>query len=256
MNRVMSGAEPFFFPGNRTGCLLIHGFTGTPFEMREMGEHLAGQGFSVLGPRLFAHATSEDDLLRARWPDWLASVEDGYDLLSGVCDRIIPIGLSMGGLLALVLSSRRAVPGAVAMSTPFHPPDPRMRPLRALAPLLTRVWRFAAKGTPDWRDPQAMATHLEYPRYPLRGAVELYDLIGEMRASLPRLTCPVLIIQSRHDGAVPAAHATELQAHLATSDKEIVWLDNSGHAVTRDAERGRVFAAATSFVRRVSGEPA
>lgn len=253
MKRIMSGAEPFFFPGGRTGCLLIHGFTGTPFEMRELGEHLAAQGFSVLGPRLFGHATVPEDLLRARWQDWYASVEDGYELLSGVCDRIIPIGLSMGGLLTLLAAARLEVAGAVPMSTPIWPPDPRMKPLRPMAPLLTYFWHFTAKGPSDWHDPQAEASHLEYPQHVVRGGMELYDLIGEVRASLHGVVCPLLLVHSRQDQAVAWNNAEAIRDLIGSTDKQILWLENSGHVVTRDAERARVFEATAAFVRRVGG---
>ena len=83
MNQIIPGAEPFFFPGGSTGCLLVHGFTGTPKEMRAMGEYLHQRGFSVLGVRLTGHATRPEDLQRARWQDWLLSVEDGWQLLKG-----------------------------------------------------------------------------------------------------------------------------------------------------------------------------
>ncbi len=39
--------DPFNFSGNSTGLLLIHGFTGSPSEMRPMGEYLASQGYTV-----------------------------------------------------------------------------------------------------------------------------------------------------------------------------------------------------------------
>ncbi|NTV37277.1 MAG: carboxylesterase, partial [Anaerolineaceae bacterium] len=54
----MSTAEPFLLPGGKVGCLLIHGFTGTPKEMRWWGEDLAGRGYTVLAPRLAGHATT------------------------------------------------------------------------------------------------------------------------------------------------------------------------------------------------------
>lgn len=253
MRLVMPGAEAFFLPAGRTGCLLIHGYTGTPFEMRQLGEHLAGQGFSVLGPRLFAHATTQHDLQRARWRDWVASVEDGYDLLRGTCDRVIPVGLSMGGLLAILAAARLEVPGAVVLSAPFHPPDARMRPLHAVAPLLSLVWRFNAKGPGDWHDAQAGASHLEYPQHSVRGAAELYELLLEARRALPHVRCPVLIVQSIHDRSVPWRDAEHIYAALGSDDKQMLCLSDSGHVVTRDAERERVFAATAGFVRRVSG---
>ena len=252
MKRILPGAEPFFFPGGRTGCLLIHGFTGTPFEMRELGQHLAKQGFSVLAPRLFAHATSQEDLHRARWPDWVASVEDGYDLLRGVSDRIIPVGLSMGGVLTILAAARFEVSGAVFMSTPYNPPDARMPLLHTVAPLLSLFWRFNPKGASDWHDEPARASHLEYPAHSVRGAAELYGLLLEAQRALPQVRCPVLIVQSRQDASVPWQDAELIYDHVGSGDKQILCLDDSGHVVTRDAERKRVFEATAAFVRRVS----
>ncbi len=54
--RIISGAEPFFFPAGQTGCLLVHGLTGTPKEMYWMGEYLSAHGITVLGVRLAGHA--------------------------------------------------------------------------------------------------------------------------------------------------------------------------------------------------------
>jgi carboxylesterase len=37
---IISTAEPFFLPGGKTGCVLVHGFTGSPKEMRMIGDYL------------------------------------------------------------------------------------------------------------------------------------------------------------------------------------------------------------------------
>src|SRR5919198_4315041 len=120
MPQIIPTAEPFFFLGNssKPACLLIHGFTGTPKEMRQMGEFLNGQGYTCLGIRLAGHATDPEDMIRSRWTDWVASVEDGYQLLCGLTDHIFLIGLSMGGILALLASTQLNVKGVIAMSTP------------------------------------------------------------------------------------------------------------------------------------------
>ena len=43
----------FLKPGGRIGCLLLHGFTGSPSSMKPVGEHLSAQGYSVLAIRFF-----------------------------------------------------------------------------------------------------------------------------------------------------------------------------------------------------------
>src|SRR3972149_1718691 len=112
MSQIIPTAEPFFFPGDpsKPACLLIHGFTGAPKEMRWMGEYLNQQGYTCLGVRLAGHATNPEDMIRSRYTDWIDSVEDGYHLLRGLRDNIFLIGLSMGGDLALLISTRLAQP--------------------------------------------------------------------------------------------------------------------------------------------------
>ncbi len=93
---LMAGAEPFLLPGGEQGVLLVHGFTGSPSEMRLLGEYLNGQGYTVLAPRLAGHGTRVEEMITTGWPMWYENVEDAYHLLSGLCPDITAVGLSMG----------------------------------------------------------------------------------------------------------------------------------------------------------------
>jgi carboxylesterase len=70
---VIPGAGSFFFEGGDTGCLLIHGFTGTPQNIRPLGDFLARRGLTVLAPRLHGHGTSLE---------WLAFVREHSRVLT------------------------------------------------------------------------------------------------------------------------------------------------------------------------------
>lgn len=248
---LMPTAEPFFFPGGRIGCLLVHGFTGTPKEMLWLGEYLARQGHSVLGVRLAAHATQPEDMPRARWHDWLASVEDGWHILSGITDQIIVLGLSMGGVLALILAARYPVAGIVAMSTPHHlSHDPRLRIIKPLSLLQP----FRAKGSPDYFEPEAFSDHICYPVDPTRSYAELSALLVEMRAALPKISAPVQLINSRQDSVVTEQerHMELIYEALGSQDKQMLWIENSSHVITRDAQRQTVFRIAADFIARVA----
>jgi len=247
---IIPSTEPFFFPGNRIGCLLVHGFTGTPKEMRWLGEHLAECGFSVLGVRLFAHATRPDDMIRARWRDWIASVEDGWNLLSGCCDEIVIMGLSMGGILSLKFAADFPVAGLVIMATPHHiPADPR-------APFIKVISLFKPylpKGESNWVDQEAYNQHISYPVDPTRAYVEVRDLMCEMQDSLPQIVAPTLLIYSKNDQTVEIKerHADLIFNALGSQNKDILWIENSSHVITSDAQRELVFKAASQFVNHV-----
>jgi len=258
---IIPTAEPFYFPGGPTGCLLIHGFTGTPKEMRWMGEFLAAAGHTVLGVRLAAHATRPEDMLHVQWEDWLASIEDGWNILNGALarqassqPRIYVMGLSMGGVLSLLFASQRfseryPVAGVVAMSTPFAlPPDWRLGYVK----LLHWFQPSVPKGPPDWHNEEAARDHIDYPSYPTVAIAQLDLLLEQMRAALPRVAVPVLLMHSRQDTGVDPQNMSSIYNHLGNQDKEMLWVENSGHVITREPERQRVFQAALDFIQRIN----
>ena len=251
---IIPTAEPFFFPGKagQPGCLLIHGFTGAPKEMRWMGEYLSGQGYPSLGIRLAGHATRPEDMICSRYTDWMASVEDGYHLLRGVADHIYLIGLSMGGVLSLLMSTKLDVTGVVAMSTPYRMPYdyPAWR-----IKLLSKFVHYQPKNRDEpgtgWFDKDAYVEHVSYPQNPVRSGAELQSLLGEMRAALQKVKMSVLLIHSKNDTYVSPESMEYIYTDLGTLDKTKLYVTESGHVVTRDAARDQVFEAASAFIRRI-----
>ncbi|MCJ7715520.1 MAG: alpha/beta fold hydrolase [Anaerolineales bacterium] len=249
---IVKNAEPFYFPGNSTGCLLIHGFTGAPTEMRPLGEFLADNGFSVLGVRLSGHGTKMADLTRSHWQDWSASVLDGWNLLQSTTDKIILIGLSMGGALALYHASFLPVQGVVSLSAPYRiDPDPRL----VVLPLLSHFIPYVSKGESDWQDPDAVEEHFSYDKYPTKAILQLNKLLGKLQQSLGKVTAPALLIHSKKDLGVNPENMTLIYQGLGTNeaDKKMVWLENSGHVVTRDLEKMTVFNEVLSFAKDIQG---
>ncbi|GAB4505669.1 MAG: alpha/beta fold hydrolase [Anaerolineales bacterium] len=252
--QIIPTAEPFFFPGKagQPGCLLIHGFTGAPKEMRWMGEYLNALGYPCLGVRLTGHATRPEDMIRSRYTDWMASVEDGYHFLHSVAGRIYLVGLSMGGILALVMSARLPVAGVIAMSTPYRLPyDYPVWALKLLSKFVAYQPKDKDEPGSDWFDKQAYAEHVSYPQNPVRSGAELQRLLQEMRATLPNVQVPALLIHSRNDTYVPPENMEQIYAALGASDKTKLYITEAGHVVTRDAAREEVFRAAAEFICRV-----
>ena len=218
-----------------------------------MGEYLHREGYTCLGIRLPGHATHPIDMIRSRWTDWTASLEDGFRLLQGVSDRIVLAGLSMGGVLALLMSTRLDAAGVIAMSTPYElPGNAKYYPLW-LVKLASRVMPFAPKSSEppgaSWFDKDACVGQVSYPRNPVRSVAELKTLLGRMRAALPGVTRPVLLIHSTDDRYVLPENMEKIYRGLenaAQREKRLV--SGSGHVITRDASRIEVFKASAEFI--------
>lgn len=218
-----------------------------------MGEFLNEQGYTCLGIRLAGHATDPEDMIRSNWTDWTASVEDGYHVLRGLTDTIFLIGLSMGGILALLMSTRLNVKGVVAISTPYKlPEDPRLRHVDWIAKMIPYMPKNNTEPGSGWFDKEAWKEHISYPQNPVRSIGQLNRLLASMRASLPDLRVPVLLIHSKDDDYVLPDNIDLIYNDLANaSDKTRLYLTGSGHVVPRDAARQQAFQAALEFIQRI-----
>ncbi len=242
---IIPGAEPFFLPAGKTGCLLVHGFTGTPKEMRLMGNFLHDRGITVNAIRLAGHGTHIDHMIRMRWQDWLASVEDGLSLLRDYCDRVFIAGLSMGGVLSLLSASIFPLNGAIAMAAPFElRSDWRLKIARPLSVILPVI----DKGGSHASEEKGTERHIEYHGYPTRSVVELISLIDITKENLENINIPLLLINSRSDPSVPAIHQQKYEHLLKDKDVRSLMLQKSGHAITEDIEREIVFDTALEFI--------
>jgi carboxylesterase len=258
MSQIIPTAEPFFLLGDpsKPACLLIHGFTGTPKEMRGMGEYLHQQGYTCLGIRLAGHATQPEDMVRSRWTDWTASVEDGYNILCNLNYDIFLAGLSMGGNLSLLMSTRLAprVKGVIAMSTPSRlPTDYPIWLLEFLSHFIKFRPKTSEPPGSGWFDKVAYQDNITYEKNPVRSAAELKKLILEMGSVLPKINVPVLLMHSKDDKYVLPDNLEIIYERLTgVSDKTKLYITGSGHNLPRDARREQVFQSAVAFIQRVS----
>ena len=238
-------ARAFSFRRGPVGCLLVHGITSTPFTVREMGEWLARHGISVMAPVMAGHARTWRHLEGARWQDWYADVEEAYDALRRRCRRVIAAGISMGGTQVLHLAAHRPeLEGVIAMAPAMYLDDWRLKFL----PVARYFMRFAPSIGGGVRDPGA-SREICTDRFPVRALRELMRMQAHLREEIHLVRCPVLAVQSRLDDVVPPGNARWVVEHVSSPRRRLIELSRSGHVITMDFERGKLFRAALSFMR-------
>lgn len=239
---------PFAIGDGRVGILLSHGFTGTPYEMREMAVFLADHGYRVRNAKLAGHGEDPEALAQTRWPDWWTSLTDEYCALAGECDRVVMCGLSMGGVLGLHLASHYPVAGAAIFAAPVFLDNP----ILPYVPWLKHVMPYRPKTESDIHNDAARAAHPNIGRTPLVCVESLTQLMEHVHADLAEVHCPLLLVYSRHDSTVPYRNMEYIAGRVASEDVATYTVENSGHVVTVDNDKQAVFEQTLAFVRRAA----
>ena len=235
--------------GASTGVLVLHGFTGNPSSMRGVAGALIAAGYDVELPRLPGHGTTIEEMVSTRWTDWFAETERALDELERRTDRVVLLGQSAGGTLALAAAfGRRRVAGVVCIN-----PATRIRDEATMAmvdELIEDGFEIVPGDGSDIADPES--SDIAYDGTPLRPLKSLVvDGIEPITDRFGELTVPLRLFTSRQDHVVPPSDSE----HLASTwggPVEHTWLERSYHVATLDHDREIVIAGAVDFVRALN----
>ena len=245
------GASPNASPG----CLLIHGFSGTPQEMRFLADRLYTSGYTVDAVRLAGHGTTIEDFSRATRHDWYRSARAGVEELQHEAARVVVIGQSMGALLALQLAVEypQVIAAVVLLSPALVLSNPWVHRIGPVLPLLLPFARRRSirRGARDVADRQARTESPSYPELPLSALHQLLTLQKLVRRVLPQVRQPALIIHSRQDHTCPPRNAAILQRGLGGPVRAVL-LEDSFHVISIDVDKERVAAEVAAFVESLA----
>jgi len=247
---ILPGCEPWSSSGGGPhGALVLHGFTGSPVSMRPLAEALADAGFAVEMPRLPGHGTDVADLVETGWDDWLTEADRVLGALAARCPdgRLVVVGLSMGGALTLALAEGHPdLAGIVLINAPVAAP----------AELAAGLEEMLAGGVDiidsiggDIADPDA--DEASYDATPLRPLLTMLMAGEDVRARLPEIACPTLVITSRQDHVVNPEDSDVIAAQIA-GPVERLWLEKSFHVATLDYDKAEVESTTVAFAERVT----
>jgi carboxylesterase len=240
--------SPFDLPGRgRAAALCLHGLTGTPYEVRSLGEAISAVGIRALGPALPGHNETPEQLAASSYTDWLDAARAEFHRLREDCESVFIVGMSMGGLLALALAEEERVDGLAVIGTPLvlHHPFAWLIPLvKYLRPMSPK-----SQGS-DIRDPAARARHVGYRVMPLNSIHELQRLQRRVRPQLARITAPILVAHGVHDRTASPRDAIEIRDSVSSEVREYLLLAASGHIVPVDFDGPALAQAIAEFFAR------
>ena len=251
--------RPYLIRGStrKLGVVLVHGFLAAPREVAELAGYLGKLGFWIVVVRLKGHGTSPDDLALRRGEDWRESVDSAYAALKMACKRVVLVGFSFGGGLALDCAARNSqIAGVVAVCPPLQLQDFSTR----FAPSL-HIWNrlMAAvhykKAQVEFMEIVPEHPDINYHRLPVAGLAAMEQFMNELEEQLPEITTPALIIQSQGDPVVDPEGTKLLFERLGSPQKEYRLFDFERHGILMGEGSDKVHVAIGEFVEKIRDIP-
>src|SRR5690625_1871160 len=207
------------------GCLIIHGFTGGPYEVEPLTNYLKEKtNWQIEVPVLSGHGT-ELDLEHVNYEEWLSDAVEALITLKETCETIYVIGFSMGGMIAAYLAANYQIDRLVLLST--------ARRYLSFRHLSTYIRYGIEAMFKDELKESPLYKHYKYKFdvVPLTANIEFMKLVNKTKAYLKHVTTPVFIAQGQKDALVPAKTPYYLHDEISSEDKEVVFFERSNHLI-------------------------
>jgi len=230
--------RPFHFAAGSSRALLIHGFLGSPRELRPLAHELASAGVTAYGVLLPGFGADIARLHRVRAEDWLAAARAAWDETREGATRTTLIGFSMGGAVALRLAAEaRLAPDQLILLAPHWKFADRRAVVLPAAKYVIREFKPFGRldfDSPDMRrmlaelapgadldDPQVRHALRNSATIPTRALDELRRVGRNAAAGASRVSAPTTILQGLQDTATLPAYSRQLAARIGADLREI-----------------------------------
>jgi acylglycerol lipase len=249
--------------GSPTGVVVIaHGFAEHGGRYAHIAARLVADGLAVRAPDHRGHGLSEGKRTSVvRFDDY---VDDLTTVIEQAREewasrRVILLGHSMGGLIALRLAVRAGVPidGLVVSAPAACPRDVSRLTLtvgRALSRLAPNTGVLRLPLNRISRDPAVVDAYNHDPlvfRTPIRARLgaEMLTAMDRVEAGLPRLRMPLLVMQGTADGLVDPGCGPHVYERAGSADKTLKMYDGLWHEIFNEPERDHVLDDLATWVR-------
>jgi carboxylesterase len=230
--------RPFLVESGTSRALLIHGFLGSPRELRPLAQELASAGVTARGVLLPGFGADIARLKEVRAEEWLAAARTAWEETREGATRATLIGFSMGGAVALRLAAEAGLaPDQLILLAPHWKFADRRAVVLPVAKYVIREFKPFGRidfDSPDMRqmlaelapgadldDPEVRHALRNSATIPTRALDELRRVGRSAAASASRVSAPATIVQGVQDTATLPAYSRQLAARMGAELRAI-----------------------------------
>ena len=229
------------------GVLFLHGFTGGPIETRPLYNYLnARTNWLLHSPTLTGHGIPlQLSHPYANASTWIFEVNRAYDQLAERVNKIVVVGFSMGGLLALQLAAQRRVDALILLS-----PAAKYGEWRHL---VGDIWTKLGADLLKRPLPRQTFYHLydyKLRNTPIRAAFHFLDVLRYGKYCAKFVHTPVCFVHGKCDGIVPFSSSLYLHRRVKSEHKQLIISEQGKHHICYSADAEGWFHELLRFIER------
>lgn len=232
-------------------CLILHGFTSSLDAVRPLVPVVERLGLPYRLPVLRGHGTRPEDLRGVRHEHWYADAEAALLELRREAHQVAICGLSMGGLVALELAARHPedVAAVITLGAALYIRNPLVHASKLIASVVSMWTPAPGRG---YADRGLARGSTNYKSFATDALVSLHAYGGVVRGLLGQVRAPILVLHARQDRVIKSASADYIYEHVASHDKQRVFLERCNHEMLLDCEAERVVGLVERMLRRIA----
>lgn len=227
------------------GVLILHGFTGSLDTVKGLVPTVERLGLPYRMPVMRGHGTRFEDLEGVGPTEWYADAEAAMVDLLQEAEKVVVVGLSMGGLvtLNLALNHPEKLKAMVLLAPAIRFADP----LVGLTPLMRLLFRYWDSPN-SFADPELAKACTNYKKFPTATFSKFLDYACVTERRLGEIRVPALVLHSKKDTIIHPISAKLLEERLSSPEKRVIWFERSGHEMMQDLESEAVIQAVGSYL--------
>ncbi len=230
--------------------ILVHGFVGSPFDLKPLAESLAKKDFKIVVPVLPGQLKKSFAYDRAKYSpvfftNWLAEIIRTETKKNG--KKPCLVGFSMGGTLSTVVASQNSIEKLVLIA-PFYSLKfadkfvyNSSRILRWIFPLIPKLKKGFINIPVGYKNYECGSYIVSLEGYKCLGK------LAEMAKKIaPDISVPVLVVGSRNDEV--ASFKTTKTIWQLNKNSKIIEFPKSNHIMFYDSNRDGIISNVIAFL--------